>query len=649
MLLFIFVPFFLIISFFFHKKKGLGQSILHALLVTSILIVFSTEYLSYFHLFNKKGLMFFWSALTGILLSKHINKKYDFFYVLKYTIKNIKSLFEEISSLQKGVLLSLLFILCLIIIQGIAYPPNNWDSMTYHLPRITHWIQNNSIENYPTNITRQIYSPPFSEYAIAQTSILCSGDTFNNLVQLIYLLGTCIVVIEITKLFSANKNIILLGFCLSFTLPEAVLQASSTQNDLVHSFFLLSALFHSIHFFKRQNFESAIWIGITIGLALLSKIIAFFYVPALLLIIALFALIKSIRTKNKRPILFLIISGFIILVINLNFTLRKLDFTNNLSGTSEKIEDGITLKKYGVKLLLSTCIKNIALHADPLFVGDFGNIFAEKTHLIIGQNLNEKGTNVFDTKFNAVSFWSNHEDSQPNMIITILFFFCIILLSLNILFKKTKLFSLESGLLILITFQFLTLNLIIRWEPWNSRIHTPIFFEIIVFCCLILSKQIKIKQYFYHILISFSIGYAIFISICNHTRPIFCSTKYAHKINITDSRYKKYFMNQPEMFPEFEKFYSILCSQKQKTNVGYISHIDGWEYPITSVIFHNNNINIDHIRITNSSSKYTKDFAYKYIFSSFMNQDTIKFKKEVFENISPDNKFIFCYKKTQQK
>jgi hypothetical protein len=645
MLLLILVPIFLLISFFYHKKNELGQSILFALIVNSILIAISTEYLSYFHLFNKKGLIFFWISISGILTLIHLIKKHKFFFVIRCIIKNIKSLFMEISSFQKGILLFILLILFLIIIQGIAYPPNNWDSMTYHLPRITHWIQNNSIENYPTNITRQIYSPPFSEYAIAQTSILCNSDSFNNLVQLIYLLGTCVAVIEITRLFSSNKNIILFAFCLSFTLPEAVLQASSTQNDLVHSFFLMSTLFYSIRFVRNQTYENAIWIGIATGLALLSKIIAFFYVPALIILIGVFALIKSIKTKNKLPLLAIITSGIIILVINLNFTLRKFDFTENLSGTSPKIEDGITLKKYGAKLLFSTCIKNIALHADPLFVGDFGNIFAEKTHLIIGQNINEKGSNVFDTKFNAVSFWRNHEDSQPNLLITILFFSCVVLLILNVLTKKTKVFSLESGLLTLITFQFLTLNLIIRWEPWNSRIHTPIFFEIVVFCCLILSKQIKIKQYFYYILISFSIGYAIFISICNHTRPIFCSTKYAHEINITDSRYKKYFMNQPEMFPEFEKFYSILCSQKQKTNVGYISHIDGWEYPITSVIFQNHNININHIRVTNCSSKYTENYKYKFIFSSFMNQDTIKFNKEIFENISPDNKFIFCYKK----
>jgi len=42
--------------------------------------------------------------------------------------------------------------------------PYNWDSLTYHLPRIMHWVQNKSVAHYATNIDRQIASPPLAEF-----------------------------------------------------------------------------------------------------------------------------------------------------------------------------------------------------------------------------------------------------------------------------------------------------------------------------------------------------------------------------------------------------------------------------------------------------------------------------------------------------
>jgi hypothetical protein len=645
MLLLLIVPFYLIISLFYNLKRQIGFALILSILVLSLLITFSTEYLSFFHVFNRTGLTTFWILVSGILVYFHRKKQYAFLKVVKATINSTKNLILEAKVFTKSIGVILILLLTLIVVQGYVYPPNNWDSMTYHLPRISHWILNNSIENFPTNITRQIYSPPFSEYAIAQTSILCDSDRFNYIVQFFYFLGTCFLVVEILKMFTQNKKILYGAFCLSITLPEAVLQASSTQNDIVHSFFLISALYFTLRFLKIQNVENASFFGIATGLALLSKIIAFFYIPALLLLIGIFTVIAAIKSKNLFPILSMLIAGILIIFINLNFSLRKFDFTHNISGTSENIEDGITFEKYSAKLLVSTCIKNITLHADPLLVGNLGNVLAEKSHLVIGQDINEKGTNVFDTKFNAVAFWRNHEDTQANTLVTLLFFCCIGVLIVQIVRKKMKWFSIETGLLVMIILQFITLNLIIRWEPWNSRIHTPLFFEIIIFCGLVLINQIKIPRYFYILTITFTSVFAVFLALFNYTRPLLNHKKYTSTIRITDTRYAKYFTNQPHIFTEFNKFHEILLSQNTPTNVGYISHIDGWEYPITSIIYENKSLHFDHIRITNSSSKYRVNKKYLFIYSSYINKDTLHFNNKIYKNLSPKNKYLFYYKK----
>src|SRR6185369_10694518 len=47
------------------------------------------------------------------------------------------------------------FILCATLATALLYPPNTWDSMTYHMPRVMHWITNANIGFYPTANSRQ--------------------------------------------------------------------------------------------------------------------------------------------------------------------------------------------------------------------------------------------------------------------------------------------------------------------------------------------------------------------------------------------------------------------------------------------------------------------------------------------------------------
>src|SRR5205823_14963337 len=55
---------------------------------------------------------------------------------------------------------------------ALAAWPNEWDSMAYHLGRVLHWTQNQSVAHYPTNIGRQLLNPPWSGFAILQLTLL---------------------------------------------------------------------------------------------------------------------------------------------------------------------------------------------------------------------------------------------------------------------------------------------------------------------------------------------------------------------------------------------------------------------------------------------------------------------------------------------
>lgn len=647
MILFLILNFYLILSLSYNYTKKIDKSVIITFLIFSLLISFSTEILSYFFLFSK------WPLVTSHFLSAlliyffHLRKNINPLLFLKETRTKLIFFFKKSTKWYIVLISTIMILLLMIFIQGRFYPPNNWDSMTYHLPRIIHWIQNKSVLNFPTNITRQIYSPPFSEYCIANLNVLTNNDAWSNLVQWFYLIGILIVIYATLKSLNINKKWILVGIILSATIPEALLEASSTQNDVIHAFFLLSSLYFSIEFIKNKSILNTILIGVSAGLALLSKIIAFFYVPGLLFIISCLILYFTFKEKKIKPILLLCCSALIIIAINFNFSFRKINFTGNISGTTKNIEDGITFNKFGPKLLISTSIKNCALHFDPFFVSNLGNVMAEKAHLIIGVDINEKGTNVFDYKFNANHFWKNHEDSQPNFLHFIFFLLASIFFLFFVIKKEIQFQSWETMIFCLILIQFSTLNVIIRWEPWNSRIHTPLFFEMILFVVLIFSKieynRFKLQFLF---LIPF-ILYAYYVVLFNYSRPIINRKDLTANTSIFENRFKKYFTNRPEIVKEYTEIYNNLLNIKKATNIGLIADIDAWEYPIASVRFTNPLIFTEHIRINNESFKYTKKREFDYIYSTYLNKDTLHFEKSIFKNITPNNKTIYLYKKNK--
>src|SRR5580765_5791552 len=74
-------------------------------------------------------------------------------------------------------------VMALVGVVALLSPPNTWDAMQYHLPRIVHWIQNRSVAFYPTHELKQLHMAPGAEYAMLQLHALWGGDRLDNLVQ----------------------------------------------------------------------------------------------------------------------------------------------------------------------------------------------------------------------------------------------------------------------------------------------------------------------------------------------------------------------------------------------------------------------------------------------------------------------------------
>lgn len=132
-----------------------------------------------------------------------------------------------------AVLAPLCVLFALAAASALAYRPNNWDSMTYHLARVAHWIQHRSVEDYPTGISRQNVLTPGAEYLLLVLQSIAGTDRLANLVQLASWVMLVAAAVPLARSFGASRGAARVGALVVGAAPMAVLQASSTQNDLV--------------------------------------------------------------------------------------------------------------------------------------------------------------------------------------------------------------------------------------------------------------------------------------------------------------------------------------------------------------------------------------------------------------------------------
>ncbi|MBM4188340.1 MAG: DUF2029 domain-containing protein [Gemmatimonadetes bacterium] len=168
-----------------------------------------------------------------------------------------------------GALLGTIFAVTFVV--ALAAAPNNWDSMTYHLTRVEHWFSLGSVAHYPTAIDRQVWQPPFAEYLVAVAMGWSGGgDRLANLVQWLAFVGAVAAVARVTRTIGGDGAAGSLAALLAATLPSAVLQATSTQNDLLVGFWLVAGLGFALDD-ESSRPRSPWWVGAALALAVGTK------------------------------------------------------------------------------------------------------------------------------------------------------------------------------------------------------------------------------------------------------------------------------------------------------------------------------------------------------------------------------------------
>jgi hypothetical protein len=172
---------------------------------------------------------------------------------------------------------------CYELFVGLTAPPNNGDSLTYRMSRTAAWAQHNGvfwIDDAHTE--RQNEFPINTELQALYTLAFLDSDRAAALPQLAAKLALILACAGCARRLGYGRAASLFSGLVLGSLTEVALQAVSTQNDLGAAAFTVATAY-----FVRTPTNAALGLaGLSLGLALGTKITAFLALPSLIVLAA---------------------------------------------------------------------------------------------------------------------------------------------------------------------------------------------------------------------------------------------------------------------------------------------------------------------------------------------------------------------------
>jgi 4-amino-4-deoxy-L-arabinose transferase-like glycosyltransferase len=558
--------------------------------ITGLMILIITELLSLFALLSFGPLSACWlfatlSALGYLFVAVRGQNLHLEFLGRSLCLTPFRSFLCR-SFTEKLMIAGILLITICVGITALHAPPNNWDSMTYHMSRAAHWIQNQSVLPYPTNIPRQINYPPWAEYAIAHFQILSHSDQWANLIQWLSMIGCAMAVSLLARFFKADAGTQILTALITVTIPMGILQGSSTQNDYVLSFWLLNFIILWITSLRRSSWQYTLLAGVSLGLCFLTKGTGYlFAIPFLIFLSGYWGFKRPRRMVIKLSVFVIMIS----LALNAGYFARNIQTARSLIPASES---DIFTSPPNLKWILSNATQNIALHLKTPWKSvnqRTENLFyASQKQLGL---LTENGDPI--AGIHAFHFPGHpfHEDHAGNFIHLLFILLGLIVFLRSKDKKKNTFFNLYLCALIFTSFIFTAM---VQWNLFQSRYHLPLFILWSPFIAIACSS--RKRPYTQNI-----VSVLLFVTclpwvFCNQSRPLLGDSSI-----FTTKRIKQYFANRPYLYDPYQKAASYI-KEVNAGKLGLSCGEDDWEYPFWVLLdINKTGRRLVHTQVTNAS------------------------------------------------
>ncbi len=260
---------FLIFLLFRKMNLGVTDSYIYTFTLCSGGVYFLSNVLSPINAFNGRALCgtYFGCLLLILIMMRrcvHANRLDGNSGIIRW---------KEMDIMTKLIVFIIFFSVFFSVVRAVVYPPMNNDSVVYHLPRAVYYYEMEAVSNVPSTYVIMNYSGPANAILLAHWFILSGGNELGvNLIQFPAMICVGCVIYRICSLLDIDFRYSVLAGGLAMSLPLTILQAATTQNDLLAASYALLVVYFFVKTLKSSSRIDMICMGIAGGAVFISKI-----------------------------------------------------------------------------------------------------------------------------------------------------------------------------------------------------------------------------------------------------------------------------------------------------------------------------------------------------------------------------------------
>jgi len=363
------------------------------------------------------------------------------------------------------------------------------------------------------------------------------------------------------------------------TLPMAILQSNTTQNDVVAMMFLM---FTVVFIFKLKahflSYKTHILLGLSVGLAVFAKGTSFIYLCP-------FAVFYAIIFFKHFGLKAVQLSGITILLI---FAINFNHWKNNYQTFNKPLSPnyGYLINDNFIRCFACNALKNTTLQMQiPFSNKQPANVLT--TQLLSKFDLERDNCKwAASPNLDFVTFRFN-EDYIANP-----FHFILFLLSVCLYLILPKKNGRKTAYILCILGIAFIFNFALTWQVWHPRLHLPVLGLTCGFTAIIIqSKRFK------YIIAIFAFAFATLVILKNELKPILPN----NSLKLTET--EQLFMVRKELKPVFEDIIPLI---KPYENIGLINTGASWEFPFWYILNRDFKKQIQSVLVDNETQRYTK-------------------------------------------